>query len=249
MNSAFVSLQGAYSQLKTDLGAARGMLSLVLELRKFFDHQVILEQAREDIKRGLEQREKAFLDLVRAQIYERGAGVYFRLLRMAGCDFADLQSHVAHNGLENTLQKLADEGVYLTSDEFRGKKELVRGGRTFPVSRIDFKMPETDHGLMLMQSSGSRHKAQRYAFSLDRVSMLSRATCVFFSAHNLFDHDHAIYDAILPTSGGLRYLLTFAKFGIRVDRWIARQVPMISRPEAPGTTSSSRKRTAAVKPG
>jgi hypothetical protein len=92
-------------------------------------------------------------------------------------------------------------------------------------------MPETDHGLMLVQSSGSRHKAQRYAFSLDRVSMLSRSTCVFFSAHELFDHAHAIYDAILPTSGGRRYLLTFAKFGINVDRWFARQVPMNSWPE------------------
>ncbi|MGH7824586.1 MAG: hypothetical protein ACREQ7_05365 [Candidatus Binatia bacterium] len=216
----------------SDLVAARGMLSLVSELRKFFRHQVTLEQAREDIKRGLDQREQAFLDLARAQIYERGDGVYFRLLRMAGCDFADLQSHVRHNGLEDTLQKLAEEGVYLTSDEFRGKKELVRGGRSFPVSPIDFKMPDSDHGLMLTQSSGSRHKAHRYAFSLDRVSMLSRSTCVFFSAHDLFHHAHGIYDAILPTSGGIRYLLTFAKFGIKVDRWFARQVPMNSWPEA-----------------
>jgi len=231
MNLSFLRKNG-YSQVISDLAAARGMLSLVSELEKFFRHQVTLEQAREDIKRGLDQRENAFLDLVRAQIYERGDGVYFRLLRMAGCDFADLESHVGHNGLENTLQKLAEEGVYLTSDEFRGKKELVRGGRSVPVFPIDFKMPDTDHGLMLTQSSGSRHKAQRYAFSLDRVSMLSRSTCVFFSAHDLFDHAHAIYDAILPTSGGLRYLLTFAKFGIKVDRWFARQVNMNSWPEA-----------------
>ena len=231
MNVSFLRKNG-YSQLLSDLTAARGMLSLVSELRRFFRHQVTLEQAREDIKRGLDQREQAFLDLVRAQIYERADGVYFRLLRMAGCEFADLQSHVRHNGLENTLQKLAEEGVYLTSDEFRGKKELVRGSRSFPVSPIDFKMPDTDHGLMLTQSSGSRHKAHRYAFSLDRVSMLSRSTCVFFSAHDLFHHAHAIYDAILPTSGGIRYLLTFAKFGIKVDRWFARQVPMNSWPEA-----------------
>jgi len=82
------------------------MLSLVLELRKFFGHRLILEEAREEIKRGLDQREKAFLELMRVQIYERGDGVYFKLLRMAACNFGDLQSHVARNGLENTLQKL-----------------------------------------------------------------------------------------------------------------------------------------------
>jgi len=42
---------------------------------------------------------------------------------MAGCDFPELQSYVRRHRLKKTLEKLAEEGVYLTQDEFKGKKE------------------------------------------------------------------------------------------------------------------------------
>jgi hypothetical protein len=79
MNLSLVIGKNGYSQFISDLVAARGMLSLVSELRQFFRHRVTLEQAREDIKKGLDQREQAFLDLARALIYERGATGQIRL--------------------------------------------------------------------------------------------------------------------------------------------------------------------------
>ena len=38
------------------------------------------------------------------------------------------------HGVEETLTKLAAEGVYFTLDEFKGKADVVRGSTAFRVS-------------------------------------------------------------------------------------------------------------------
>jgi hypothetical protein len=49
---------------------------------------------------------------------------------------------------------------------------------------------------------------------------------IFLSAHDLFSHTHALYDAVLPAAGGLTNLLIYAKLGIPTERWFAREVPV-----------------------
>jgi hypothetical protein len=207
------------------------MLSLIAGLRGFFRQQVTLELANEEIRRELETREQRFLDLVRSQVYDRESNPYFKLLALAGCDFADLQSYVRKKGLEKTLEQLAEEGVYLTSEESKGKIDVVRGNTSFRITQ-DFAMRDSDRGLVLTQSSGTRGSPQRYALSLDNIAWASRARTILISAHDLFHYSHAIYDAILPTSGGIRNFLGFAKSGIAMQHWFARRVPMNSWPEA-----------------
>jgi len=233
MNPSFDILKKNYSQLRSDLRSAQGMLSLVAGLREFFRDPVTPEKASEEIRRAIETREQRFLDLVRTQVYDREGSPYLKLFRMAGCDFADLQTLMRRHGLEKTLEKLAEAGVYLTQDEFKGKKDVIRGAQSFTVSRKDLQLQDADRGLILTQSSGTRGRPQRHALSLDRLAMSSSlSTAIFFSTHDLFRYSHAIYDAILPTTGGIRYLLRFAKIGIKTDRWFARRVPLNSWPEA-----------------
>jgi hypothetical protein len=76
--------------------------------------------------------------LADSQIYGSPNSPYLKLLRHAGCDLSDLDRQVRRHGLEPTLAKLAGEGVYLTSDEFKGKSEVVRGKESFRVSPRDF---------------------------------------------------------------------------------------------------------------
>jgi hypothetical protein len=232
MNPAFETLKKSYAQLGSDLVAAKGMLSLVAGLRKFFREPVTLQKANEEIKRALETREQRFLDLVRTQIYDREGSPYLKLLQTAGCDFADIEGHVRREGLEKTLERLAKAGVYLTSDESKGKTEVVRRGVSLRISAGDLELQNPGWGLMLTQSSGTSGQPQRYALSLDNIAWASRVRTVLLSAHDLFHHSHAIYDAILPTSGGIRNFLGYAKSGIAMDRWFARRVPMNSRAEA-----------------
>jgi hypothetical protein len=96
-----------------------------------------------------------FLELVRSHIYERPTSPYLPLLRHAGCEFSDLESSLNRHELEE-LAKLAGEGVYFTSDEFKGKVEVVRDGISFRVSPEDFERRDSSAGLTA-ESSGSRN--------------------------------------------------------------------------------------------
>lgn len=199
------------------------MWALARALREFFRDRITVQRAEEEIKRALENREERFLELIRAQVYERPSSPYIKLLRLAGCEFTDLRTHVHHHGLEETLEQLAREGVYLTSDEFKGKKDVVRGSQSFRVSPQDFQRQDSSPGFA-MQSSGTSNQPLRSLISLEWLAVRP-STCIFFSAHNLFSYSHAVYDAILP-AGGVRYLLSNAKLGIATDRWFALKVPV-----------------------
>ena len=73
MKSGFDALKKSYSKLKSDVKAAHldGMLSLAKGLREFLREQITLEQAKEEIKKALGNREERFLDAyARSKIYE-----------------------------------------------------------------------------------------------------------------------------------------------------------------------------------
>ena len=190
-----------------------------------------MQRAEEEIKRDLDQREEKFLDLVRARIYERPSSPYLQLLKLVRCEYSDLRTQIRRFGLEGTLIQLAGEGVYLTSDEFKGKKEVVRGGESFRVTPCDFEYPGLSAGYRT-QSSGTTNQPIRSFVSLNLLAMRAPVTCVFFAAHNLFSHSHAMYDAILPGSAGINNLLIYARMGVLADRWFARQIPINTNLEA-----------------
>jgi len=229
MHPGFDALSKSLSQLRSDLRAANlgGMVSLAKGLREFFSEQITLAQATEHIKRALANREQSFLDLARTQIFNRPSSPYLKLLRIAGCDFADLQTHVHQHGLEKSLEKLAEEGVYLTSDEFKGKKAVLRQGASFQVSPRDFQRFDASPGFAV-QSSGTSNRPVGSFIPLDWLAVRAWAKRVFFSAHNLASLPYALYDAILPGSG-VNHVLINAKLARPTERWFARKIPFNTR--------------------
>ncbi|MDH3442762.1 MAG: hypothetical protein OEN50_02460 [Deltaproteobacteria bacterium] len=203
------------------------MLSLVAALPAFFRERVTLQQAEEQIKRLLETRDERFLELVRLEIYERPGTPYRRLLKFAGCEYSDLRAAVGHHGLDRTLERLAGEGVYLTSDEYKGKKEIVRGGLSFRVDPSDFANRQSSPGFSI-RSSGTSNKPVGTFTAIDWIATRALGTSIFYEAHGLFNFSHALYDAILPASS-LNHLLTNVHLGKKTDRWFARKIPFNSR--------------------
>jgi len=201
------------------------MLAFATALPGFFRERITVQSAEEQIKRMLDRREETFLALARARIYESPTSPYLPLLKLAGCEFADLQSQVHRYGLEETLEQLAREGVYLTSDEFKGKKPVVRGRLSFRVSPQDFRRLDQSSGYTI-QSSGTRNDPVRSFISLDWLTVRTLVVGVFFAAHGLCSCAHAIYDGILLASAGVNSLLTYAKLGVIADRWFARTIPV-----------------------
>jgi hypothetical protein len=203
---------------------ARETARLIVPVARFVRQRVSVPAARESIRRALDDRDAAFLRLAEFRIYRRENGHYLKLLRRAGCDYADLESHVRSHGLEKTLEKLAGEGVYLTAEEFKGKQKVVRGELAFRVTPDDFALA-TPSALFHIQSSGTMNPPVNTGVSLEWLAARALAAALFFEAHGLFSSAQAMYDSVLPSSGGVNNILIYNRLGVAVERWFARAVP------------------------
>jgi hypothetical protein len=216
-----VGSRGSFQQLRSDFINCKRALSLAQALPRFFRDRLTLQRAEDEIKELLETRVERFLTLAYAQIYQSPASPYLRLLRHAGCDYSDLQSEVRRLGLENTLAKLAGEGVYLTSDEFKGKTEVVRGTESFRVSPLDFERRDASAGFMI-QSSGTRNAPIDTFSPLEWRSLQALAVAVFYSAHDLVSCSHAVYEPVI--AGRMTFVVINGRLGIPTSRWFALRV-------------------------
>jgi hypothetical protein len=234
MNSAM--LQRDLSQLGSDI---RGMARLIKAAPEFFRERVTVERAREQIKRDFDRREERFLEVVRSQIFERPKSPYLQLLRFAGCEFADVHAQVRRCGVEDTLAQLAREGVYLSSEEFKGKKDVTRGRHSFRVTPGSFENPNVAGGYRT-QSSGTTNHPIRSFVSLDLLAIRTPAACLAFAAHDLFSSVHAMYDSVLPGAAGINNLMIYARMGVAAERWFARTMPIKSKLERIYHSSTTR---------
>src|SRR5262245_14686901 len=114
---------------------------LVRDTRAFLGTPIELARAAEMMGRQLHDREGRFLEIVGDTIYAHPRSPYGALLREAGCTFDDVRKLVSRDGLEGALSVLAAAGVYVTFDEFKGRKVAIRGSRRFEFTDADFDSP------------------------------------------------------------------------------------------------------------
>ena len=103
----------------------------------------------------MENREHYSLDTARRAIFTNSKNPYSRMFQLAGCTYEDLEKEVLRDGLEPTLAVLHRAGIYLSHDEFKGKKPIVRSGQTVPSSNASFLNPLVS-GFYQSGSGGSR---------------------------------------------------------------------------------------------
>jgi len=111
------------------------------DLPGFVRRPISPTQASERLRRRLETREATFVRLVEEAVFNHPISPYRKLFRSISCELGDLRQMVRRHGLEATLSRLADEGLYLTFDEFKGRTPVVRGGHEFRFSDSDFDNP------------------------------------------------------------------------------------------------------------
>jgi hypothetical protein len=210
-----------YRRLKADALKIGNAIAVAAALPRFFREQITPQQAEEEAKRLLDTRVERFLELIRGRIYECPGSVYLALLKHAGCEFGDLQRQVGHYGLEETLVKLASEGVYLTSDEYKGKKDVIRGRISFRVSPRDFDGQVSSAGFTVA-SSGTRNAPVSTFSSLGWRALRITGNAITYSAHDVFSKAYAVYQPIL--SGRVGAVLIRGKIGIATDRWFAPKI-------------------------
>ena len=187
----------------------------LLGLPRFLRTPFTLDQARDVLRRRLDGREQGFLELV-GRAVSSPRNPYALLLQDIGCELGDLERLVRDEGVEGTCRILLRKGVYLTVDEFKGRRPTVRGSRSFDIRPEDLRNPAAVvHGLA--QSGGSR--GRRTVVPIDFAFVADHAinTHLTLDAHGGYRWRHAHWG--VPGGTAVTNLLEFAKGGNPPVRW------------------------------
>jgi len=162
------------------------------DLPRFLRAPVEVGRAIDTIGSRLATREPRFLALAERAVYARPSSPYLRLLRAAGCELDDLRQLVQRDGLEGALERLAAAGVYLTFDEFKGQREVVRGSQRFAVAEEELDNPDVSPHLEA-RSGGTRSRGTSVKMALPYFFELASHTAVALHANGLGHYDHAFW--------------------------------------------------------
>lgn len=187
------------------------LLRLAQDLPGFLRTPITVEQAEAIVKHRLKTRTERFLEMARRAIYSHPGSPYLRLLRAAGCELGDLQRLVAVEGVEGALARLVEDGVYLTFDEFKGQREVIRGSARFTFADQDFDNP--GRRLHFSRSTGGTRSATALKKGLEAKADNALQMAVGYHAHGLSQADHVLW----RTSPGV--VLRFAKMGRLPIAW------------------------------
>jgi len=210
---------GLIASLATDIKAA---LSFVPGLPRFLHRRITADQARAIQQARIRRREDAFLSLAERSVFRNPGSPYRALFRAAGCEFGDLERIVRSDGLESALTKLLAEGVYLTVDEFKGRREIRRSSLSIPCGPNLFRNPaSTAH--LFARTSGSRGSGTPVMIDFDHIADCAVSACRLFEAYGGMDWVKADWE--VPGGGAMFRLLKLSRFGRPMDRWFSHVDP------------------------
>jgi hypothetical protein len=172
------------------------------------------------VRRMIENRGENFLYLMRRVVFNNPSNPYYTLFKWAGCTLEDLEESVHKNGLEPTLESLRKAGVYITNDEFKGKKPVERSGRRLDVESHQFANPLV-RGLLETTSGATRSSGTISRRSLEFQKYREAQTLVLHDQFGISRRPIVGIRSILPSDGGLRLSLTCARRGLPYEKWFA----------------------------
>jgi len=194
--------------------------NFLLGLRSFLRHTISLEEARAIVRERLAEREANFLHLVERGVFGYSRSPYLALLKLAGCEMGDIRTMVRNRGLEDTLRALREVGVYVTFEEFKGRKPIVRDGHVIPVQAGDFDNPYL-HRYLLGETGGSTGSPTRIPIDLDHLANQAPALMLGHDSHSVLGVPKAIWLDILPDPAGISSTLRPARFGQVPQKWFS----------------------------
>jgi hypothetical protein len=187
-------------------------------LRKFLSTPVSAEEAERGIVLQLERREESFLRLLEKGVYGVPRSPYRLLLDHAGVEFGDVARLVREDGLEAALGRLYDADVYVTLDEFKGRRPLERPGLCLSIDAGDFDNPVLSKHYA-GQSGGSGGAPRRLVLDLGLLAHEAGHHALFLSAFDLWGRPFALWRGVAPATTGIGNSLRHVKLGNQVERW------------------------------
>jgi hypothetical protein len=162
------------------------------------------------------RRDAAFLEKVDRAIFANPVSPYRALLRSAGCEPGDVRRLVEEAGVEGTLERLRDAGVYVTFDEFKGRAPVRRGSQSFTFRDGDFDNPLARahyHGT----TGGTRGAPRRIIIDLEHLAQMAPHWALWFLAHDVASVPLVFVSPSYPSV--VNHHLMSVKLGIRYAKW------------------------------
>jgi hypothetical protein len=197
-----------------------------LELPRFLRSPVTSLEARERISTALARRHHHFLDVLERGVYARPESPYRALLIRARIELGDVAGLVRDTGVEGALERLYDEGVYISLAEFKGRRPILRPGLELPVTAADFDNRLASAHLE-KSTGGSRGTARKVTTDLRLIAYEAGHHRLFLDALGLGGRPMAIWAGTASTSA--RVALRHLKAGETVDRWLVKRPPPTGR--------------------
>lgn len=155
-----------------------------LKLPAYLRRPVTLDQARTRLAEGLRDRESLFLDKVRLDIFGYPERPYAQLMRCAGCEYGDIEALVRRDGLDATLHTLFQAGVYLSIDEFKGRRPAQRGSTAIDVQPSMLRAPRASY-VLPASSSGTRSAGTPVMIDLEFIRACAANAAISLSARSM----------------------------------------------------------------
>jgi hypothetical protein len=189
-------------------------------LRNFLRDTITLDDAHRIVRQLLAERERNFLRFVERGIFGYSPSPYLPLLRMAHCDLPDIRNMVRAKGVERTLLSLREAGVYVTFDEFKGRRPIVRNGKAIQVSEARFVNPFLG-AHYFSESGGSTGVGTRVPHELDHLAVQSAHELIAYNAHGVVEIPKVVWRGVLPDGSGINTILRLSHYAHPPEKWFS----------------------------
>jgi hypothetical protein len=178
--------------------------------------------ARAVLRSRRDSRAADFLALVRRAVFGHAQSPYRRLLALAGCTYDDLERMVVRDGVEATLARLAACGVFLTVDEAKGRRAVIRGSTTFDLDPATLANPlAASH--VVYGSSGSRGPATTVSVDIRHFRDRAVNARLVLEAREGVGWQHALW--VVPGGAALVVLLQHTAIALPIAAWFSQVDP------------------------
>jgi len=187
-------------------------------LPKLLRRPIDAPSARAVLGARFAQRDADFLATVDRLVYRSVDSPLRRLLAAAGCDFGDLERLVTREGVEGALRELLRHGVYLTADEFKGRRPVTRNGVSMLVEPHQLASGRLAAGLPV-QTSGGAGASTPLVIGLDFMRDALVDHRLDLEARGAMEWRHAVWGT--PGGAAIYHVLRHVGAGARLDRWFS----------------------------
>ena len=198
----------------------RAAARFAVGLRGFVQTPRTPDECERRLRDGLASRNQHFLSVLERGAYGQPRSPYRALLKHAGIELGDVARLVEENGIEATLHKLRDAGVYAAFEEFKGRRPIQRGSLSLEVTARSFDNPLLAPAYD-RPSEGSRSVGRRIVFDFGELEMGVLGDYLFGITFGVLGRPQALWQPVPPSTPGLKRTLRSLKLGQPMERWFS----------------------------